>query len=256
MGFSPELVRWMETRIGYGGLDASGWFLGLEESCHCDQEIDIRIRGGALEDLEQSLLRLKACYPHLLRNDPDLQSTWRPLMRAWIVASKAKEPTQLELRHYQRKEWGRTGADHLLAELLPLPAPATSAWPYGDRFGISRSAYEAEWLSRRISFLQELWNASKAVPRVAVAYGKGQWSAFKQIFELSEAEGKPIEAGQSGQAIGYRRGRIGIVLTEHPQSRGVLDDYWNAIGRWLRSVLVGSMGSVTPIRRRRTPSMT
>lgn len=254
--FSPDLVRWMENRIGYGGLGASGWFLGVEESCHCEQELDVRMRGGTLEDLEKSLLRMKDCYPHLLIDEPDLQPTWRPLMRAWIVASKAKEPTQLELRRYQREEWGRAGANHLLTELLPLPAPTTNSWPYVARFGISRSEYQAEWLPRRISSLRTLWNASRVVPRVAVAYGKMQWPAFRKVFDLSESEGRPIQTGEAAQAIGYRRDRIGIILTEHPQSHGLRDSYWNAVGRWLRSVLLGSTGSVTPTIRRRHPAAT
>lgn len=87
-GFSPELVKWMEARVGYGALNASGWFLGLEESCHCEKELEPRIRGGAVEDLERSLLRMRDCYPHLLIDEPDFQATWRPLMRAWIVATK------------------------------------------------------------------------------------------------------------------------------------------------------------------------
>jgi hypothetical protein len=254
--FRDQLGRWMESRIGYGALDASGWFLGLEESCHCEVELDARIRGGALEDLEQSLLRMRECYPHLLTDEPDLQATWRPLMRAWIVASEAKEPTQLELRHYQRQKWGRAGADHLLTELLPLPAPATNTWPYGARFGISRSDYESQWLPQRISLLRTLWNSSRVVPRVAVAYGKSQWAAFRKVFDLSEADGKPIQTGETAEAIGYRRDRIGIILAEHPQSHGIRDEYWNAVGRWLRSVLFGSIGPVTPIVRRRASTAT
>lgn len=244
-----HLVAWMEKRLGYGSPTATAWFLGLEESCHCEDELDARTRGGGLEDLETALLRTKECYPHLLSDDPDLQPTWRPLMRAWIRTSTATEPTEARLRQYQRHNLGRSDSDHLLVELLPLPAPSTSSWPYA-RFGLTRPEYVAAWLPKRVAFLAQQWSKWPTRKRVAIAYGKDRWDAFRKVFRLEAMDGAPVE-GTDGRALGFRLDGIGVVLSEHPVAYGLKNEYWDAIGRWLRRSLYGTNAPVAPIVRRK-----
>lgn len=240
LGFAialPELEAWMETRLGYGNVAAAGWFVGMEEACHCADELPDRLAGGAIEDLDENLRRLE-CYPDLLDDEPNLQPTWRPLIRAWLVATTGRSPTTAEIRHYQRNQLGRRDADHLLTELLPLPSPGIKRWLY-RQLGLEREAYTKEWVPKRIEFLAEQWRGAPTRPRVALAYGKTYWDHYREIFGLGTSSGVPIVAASPDWARGFVVDGGGVVLTYHPVGLGD-DASWDAVGAWLRTILQAS----------------
>jgi hypothetical protein len=230
-----EIERWMETRLGYGSEAGRAWFLGMEESCHCADELDARLEGGPVEDLAENLARL-GCYPELLDDEPNLQPTWRPLILAWLVATTGRLPTTGEVRGYQRHRWGRRDADHLLVELMPLPSPDTQSWAWTEALGLDRPAYIEAWRSRRITYLADRWQRASARPRVAVAYGKTYWPFYKQVFGLT-GDGEAVVADDAGWARGYLTQEGGIVLAQHPVGYGGSNRQWETVGRWLGRAL-------------------
>ena len=232
----PELETWMATRLGYGNVAAKCWFVGMEEACHCADELPDRLAGGAIEDLEEHLRRV-GCYPELLDDEPNLQPTWRPLIRAWLVASTGRSPTTAEIRQYQRHKLGRRGADHLLTELLPLPSPGIRRWPY-RHLGFERDAYTKTWTPKRIVFLGEQWRTAPTTPRVAVAYGKTYWDHYRKMFDLGTTPGIPIVAASPDWARGFVVDSGGVVLTYHPIAFGD-DASWDCVGAWLGTILRG-----------------
>lgn len=232
----PDIERWMETRIGYGTKAGRAWFLGMEESCHCADELDARLAGDAVEDLEENLRRI-GCYPDLLEDEPNFQPTWRPLILAWLVATTGRVPSTSEIRAYQRHRWGRPDSDHLLVELMPLPSPSTQSWAWTQVLGLDRPAYLARWRTKRIAYLAGLWRNVAARPRVALAYGKSNWPFYRQVFDLT-GDGEAVVADQADWARGFRTPEGGVVLVEHPVAFGGSNDRWEAVGRWIGGLLV------------------
>jgi hypothetical protein len=232
-----DIERWMETRLGYGREAGRAWFLGMEESCHCADELDARLRGAAVEDLEENLGRI-GCYQELLEDEPNLQPTWRPLILAWLVATTGRVPSTAEVRSYQRHRWGRPDADHLLVELMPLPSPDTQSWAWTEAIGLDRPAYIDRWRPKRIEYLADRWRRVPARPRVAVAYGKTYWPFYKKVFGLDgDGDGESMGADEAGWARGYVTQKGGVVLVQHPVAYGGSNREWEAVGRWLGAVL-------------------
>jgi hypothetical protein len=238
------LVDWMTTRLGYGERAARGWFIGMEEACEDAMELPARIAGGALEDLEAALTRIGR-YADLLAASPSLQSTWAPLIRAWLVASSmAESPSTSDVRQYQRHRWGRAGmtpaGETLLVELLPLPSPSIQDWPY-EGLGVgTRREYQRRCLPQRIEMLARLWQESSTKPRVAVAYGKSYWKHYRKVFGLSEQDGEAIITGEPTWAQGYAVADGGVVLVRHPVAFGNSNARWETLGRWLRARLAAT----------------
>ena len=230
-----DIERWMDTRLGYGSETGRAWFLGMEESCHCADELDARLAGGAVEDLEENLRRI-GCYPELLEDEPKLQPTWRPLILAWLVATTGRVPSTSELCAYQRHRWGRPDADHLLVELMPLPSPDTRSWPWTEALGQDRAAYIDRWRPQRIKYLADLWRRVPDRPRVAVAYGKMYWPFYKEVFGLA-GDGEAVGADETGWASGFATPEGGVVLVQHPVGYGGSNREWEAVGHWLGAVL-------------------
>lgn len=232
-----KLYDWMWTRIGYGNLAARGWFLGMEESCKSATELARRIEGGPVEDLQDALRRIGGS-DELLCNEPALQRTWTPLIRAWLVALGPNfpghdHPSSDQIREFQRRDWGRSSGSVLLAELLPLPSPGIKHWDYEQLVG-NRRAYRNEQLPHRIRLLQDAWNSSTTEPRVAVAYGKGCWNDYRKVFDLS-GKGEALPDVDEAWAETYRLGKNGVVLVQHPTAFGGNKTLlWEALGKWLR----------------------
>jgi hypothetical protein len=80
-----RLCFWLRHRIGYGSLQARGWFLGLEERCRTDEEIPSRLRGQILEDLFEAH-RGAPAYADLFQSpNGRIESTWGPQIACWLA---------------------------------------------------------------------------------------------------------------------------------------------------------------------------
>ncbi|MDP9024867.1 MAG: hypothetical protein M3N13_05825 [Candidatus Eremiobacteraeota bacterium] len=92
-----------------------------------------------------------------------------------------REASADQVRAYQRDRLGRTHERGALLELLPLPAPGISEWPYGEIFPEygTRELYRDDQMPKRIALLSEHLSYG---PRIAVAYGSQYWEDFKKLF--------------------------------------------------------------------------
>src|SRR5579871_1553263 len=153
----PEHLRkWAKSRVGYGSLDATFWLVGMEERSAAPlEELNARLAGDALEDLEAACRRINPSFERYFGRTPELQPTWSALIRA-VLAARA-EPTDTEaVKAYQAASIGRAGGDTLLTELMPLAVASIGDWPYGV-LGIpevaDRGPYREAFLSSRHSLL-------------------------------------------------------------------------------------------------------
>lgn len=230
LSFDEERLHfWLRHRIGYGSLQARGWFLGLEEYCKTDEEIPSRLRGQILEDLLEAH-RGAHVYADLFRfPDGRIENTWGPQIACWLAfcqdPTRRRRPDSSEILGYQATHWGRSGGDTLLAELLPLPSRSVDerVWPYTSSARPelqSRRLYTHEWLPSRISYLRELWRSRGPVNRLIIAYGRTYWDKFASILGLDlkdlVAVQIPDMQPNSKWAVGRRADDTTVALVTHP----------------------------------------
>jgi hypothetical protein len=230
----PQILRWLEGRIGYGNLRAPYWLLGLEEACGDEeQELRRRFEGGVLEELRHAHLRIFGADNPWFGPKPQLQSTWRRLMLT-VLAAQGRHHNKQDLRDYQTRELGTLDGETLLAELFPLPSKNLGTWRYAALPGIpelaDRIEYAKVWRDRRVILFRNLVRDHR--PVAIVAYGKGRWPAYKEVFQ--QADWTPWPHGWCETAIVDVHGvRILVALTVHPTAHGLTDASWRALGTWL-----------------------
>ncbi|MGA8809306.1 MAG: hypothetical protein WB973_15655 [Thermoanaerobaculia bacterium] len=119
---------------GYGQLNASYWFIGLEEGVIADlAEFERRLY--AWDSLgRQQLADMRAFHCEIggrawFSAPVPLQRTWRPLIRTRYVAENLPFDTA-ELKRYQAVDLASADGDIALLELRPLPSHSKSDWIY------------------------------------------------------------------------------------------------------------------------------
>lgn len=238
------LRRWLENRVGYGNLDARFVYLGLEEKCESVDQIAERLKGEPVEDLVQAHRdRLPTQYQRWFGSaNPPLQSTWRPLIYTYLIATQPKlERASMRdaARQIQRCRWGRIDGDVLLAELDSLPAQNRGEWPYRDLVRLdlaSRARYQKSWRPRRIELLRKAL-AKREGHRFVVCYGCER-EAFAKVLDVDLQAGIALDSVGKFLVFprnGRGRGRS-LAITPHP--RGTRNSDWFALGDWMRSQCV------------------
>jgi hypothetical protein len=235
---APDLLtRYCEKFVGYGALDGTLWFIGMEEG-----------GGGSRELLEKRMaiwgelggtptMDVKSFHEKLgdgadlFSQRPRLQRTWNKLIEAYFAARGL--PSHREARReFQAKRLGRSNADHCLLELMPLPSP-TSSGRHIDRHdtGIpwleSRPLYVARWRSHREGLIKDLIRKHK--PRAVVMYGASHLRSWHTISGhcLSQLVDSSVHHGQ-------HRG-VSFFALPHPR-RSTLDQ-WRKVGTAARKAL-------------------
>lgn len=112
------------------------------------------------------------------------QRTWRPMCDLMLRRSDIASPALAQRNEYQALNLGRKDGDTLLAEVMPYPNGNTHRWPYAkiSRFA-TRDEYTKELEGPRIDFLRDA--LSKPPHELIVAYGKGMWSVYENVFRES-----------------------------------------------------------------------
>lgn len=189
--------------IGYGNLDAPIWFLGMEEGTGGNTdpvviETNIRTRAEHFQPIED----LVESHRHF---DYDIPSQ-RKFTQVWLWMAKLVRNLEGEsdwqdtekAKHYVRNNLGRRLGTTLLTELLPLPAPSISYWPY-DQLWKTRKDYVITILPQRQTLLRNLINERR--PRVVFAYGSQYHDHYRQVFERAQwrllSTKKHIEMGKT-----------------------------------------------------------
>ena len=157
------LAAFMESFYGYGNYQARFWFIGMEEGGG-ETIADISKRLKAWDERGRNELEDVAGFHkdiginHLFNKHPELQPTWKQLIRIVLTATEQGNDTE-SIRTYQEKLLGRTDGDTCMLELFPLPSPNTSTWLYGDNSSISyltdRKTYRKRLANLRIADLKK-----------------------------------------------------------------------------------------------------
>lgn len=229
-------LDYMHQFLGYGTLQGSCWFIGMEEG-----------GGGSVEDISKRLTAWKRLNrPQLadLRDFHDqiglerffsgrvkLQRTWASLIRL-LLALHGKSTTLADVREYQATEWGQLSSDHCLLELLPLPSPSTRIWNYSAWSKLpelrSREAYVNAISEVRVSALEAA--ISQHQPACVVFYGL----AYRRFWETI-ANVTFVPSDEHGFLTAASR-HTTFVIVKHPASPGITNHYFVNAGHSLASL--------------------
>jgi hypothetical protein len=242
-----EILEFMEKFFGYGDLSSPYWFVGLEESCEAKQE-DFERRLHTWEALgrETTVDVAKFHYrfstsagENLFGRAAHLQKTWSQLIRIFLNATGDSPIDKSAILEYQKKDLARLGKkETCLLELRPLPSPGKNTFLYSECYPDidelqSREIYENFVTPLRIKKFRELliWNK----PRVVVFYAFGEKNNWEQIVSPCRFDEKVI----GGRRCYIGRGSNGIlfIISQHPNTRGVTNEYFDEIGKVIKREL-------------------
>jgi len=236
-----ELVeRFIATFAGYGNVAAPYWFIGMEEGGDSsDEALEDRLRVWrergclAIEDLHD--YHIETGLANYVGSFPKLQTTWKQLIRILLTAEDRDADTD-SIRTYQGNELGRRDGETALLELYPLPAAGLAHWPYGELTLLpylrDRKTYLRTLEVKRIRHLQRLIDEHQ--PSVVIMYGttyREQWERLHGSWLRAEAEPELFRG---------RRGSSQLLLIKHPAAKGVTNDYFVAVGNYVRQLREGA----------------
>jgi hypothetical protein len=160
-----------------------------------------------------------------------LQRTWNKLIEAHFAAQGLRSHRE-DRRRFQIEALGRTGADHCLLELMPLPAPHLGEWIYKGcveqaDWLASRDEYLAKWRSHREKLIKRLVRRHK--PRAVVMYGATYLKSWRAI-----AHGQLVAHSLPGIYHGRYLGTRYFALP-HPRLSPL--SQWRSVGEAVMSAL-------------------
>ncbi len=171
--------------IGYGSVDASLWFIGMEESLGkrpgftnwtAIRELEIRANWNRVMDVREAHLQLGDHY-WLRRNYSQVWKFMAQIARGLLHRESNWRDTQ-RAHGYVIQQLGLADGETLLGEVMPLPASSIGDWPYVGLF-VNRDVYWSEVWPKRRKMWREL--IQKYQPRFIVAYGKRYWDAYREL---------------------------------------------------------------------------
>lgn len=237
------LEDFTNQHYGYGDFQGDFWFVGMEEGGGDSfEDIERRLhtwrKRGGLELDDVAEYHKEMGITHLFRERPRIQTTWGGLIRI-LMAAKGRTPSTDDIRQYQRDFLGRATGETCLLELLPLPSPSTRHWLYAEHSQLTyladRDAYRAAFLEQRSTHLRERIRQYR--PEVVVFYGyvyQQYWRDIACVEFLPSAE-KDFYIGSSSRQV--------FVVTKHPATTGLRNDYFHRVGSALASQLTDGRAS-------------
>lgn len=234
------LEDFMNGFYGFGNYKAPYWFIGMEEGGraelpHITKQLQVWDKSKRKELLDVIDFAHEMGFSHLTKwygNRPALQKTWKNLIRILLLAEK--QPADNEnIREYQKESWGTKNGISCLMELLPLPSRNRNLWLYSKisllPYLSNRQIYENHIVGSRIAHFQTA--IKKYKPRVVVFYGKGFDEYWKNIVGINSWR-------QSEDEINFTKmnGTL-FVFSNHPQCRGIKDEYFCKIGNFIKDEL-------------------
>jgi hypothetical protein len=200
--------------LGYGNPKADVVFIGMEEGLSeppaLEQQLHERAKFTKLIDLAESA---EVHAGRFFRGSrPPIQPTWNMIVRILLALEGEREPTNDDVRFYQRDRLGRTTEPGALLELFPLPSLGISTWRYSELFPeyTNRTDYLSKLLPQRVEELQQHLSYG---PKLVVAYGASYWDYYKLLYPsvAQWTSHGPFEVSESG---GTR-----IILSPHFTAR-------------------------------------
>lgn len=235
---SVILEDFMNRFYGYGSYQGDYWLVGMEEgggNSFADVERRLNIwkeRGRReLEDVAEYHIDLGVT--SLFSERPKIQRTWGKLIRI-ILTINGYVPTTEQIREYQHDGLGRITGDNCLLELLPLPSPSTRDWLYSEYSRLpylaNRTLYREALLDKRINHLQH--RIKKYQPKIVLFYS---FTYQEQWQEITNVDFLPVESGDFSMA---KSGSQIFVMTKHPATKGLDNEYWHRVGHAIAAQLV------------------
>lgn len=237
MKFDPQRLRaYMHGFFGYGAWDAPLWFVGMEEGGD-STESGLAARLAAWHGTD-ALADLHTIHQNLrdvpwFGDRPMIQRTWGKLIRIALAAA-GEEITTESIRRFQGERLGRAGElsewSTALIELFPLPAASVKHWPY-SAIGLpeltARDTYRDHLRGLRIRAIRDRLHASTRAPRAIIFYGKAYRREWEQIagHSFTREPETGIETCASARTLS--------ILTRHPAARGVTNEEFDAVGRFV-----------------------
>ncbi len=232
--YIKELI---ENRIdkfwGYGNLQSDIWFIGMEEGFSGDQnELKIRFEktyDRSVIDIKNDMKDIKD-HMKWFYGKPNIQRTWSKLILILLsITTNNTEPTNEEIRKFQKNLFGRLNSNHCLLEFMPLPSKSIKAqdWMYGELnidYLKTRKTYIDNIMPKRIRLLKEMIqiNEPKALIFYSFTYLKEWKSMVNNEFEPSDG----IHINSSGKEKYF--------IIPHPTAHGMTKAQWNNIAQKIK----------------------
>jgi hypothetical protein len=134
----------VEERIknfwGYGSLEATTWFVGMEEGLDANatkEQLIARFKsahGKATVDMRRDMQEVKD-HIRWFSPNPPIQQSWKYPIALFLYLKNKRVPTTEEIREYQSTSVGDDILKETVAiELMPLPSNKAhqNSWKYGD----------------------------------------------------------------------------------------------------------------------------
>jgi hypothetical protein len=227
------LVSYMERFVGFGALDAGLWFVGMEQGGGQDLH-ELARRLEAWQSLGSTEVADLQAYCELLGErrwhgpHARIQPTLGKMVRV-VLATRGENASPAAVRAYQSERLGRAGGETLVAELFPLPSQTVGHWIYGDCSSLpylrSRQAYLTEVGPKREALLRA--GIDLYAPRAVVFLGWCYMADWRRLIET------PLELRDQPRIGIGRRGKTVCIVSLHPTSYGVTNEYFSEIGKIL-----------------------
>ncbi|MCX6754001.1 MAG: hypothetical protein NTV03_03030, partial [Candidatus Nomurabacteria bacterium] len=177
---------------GYGSLESPVWLVGMEEGFHstdavADREMLERqfllptINGmfDASRPIDNSIRDLTNLSPFLPNSK--IQSTWKFPIALLLFLKNGVIPCKEGILDFQHSILANGEKNEAATiELMPLPSPSTSVWPYGDVQGFeTRESYLSEYRRLRAQGLKEL--VQKYSPKLIIFYSMSYFSDWVEV---------------------------------------------------------------------------
>ncbi len=235
MDFKKLIIRRLEF-LGYGNLDSDIWFIGMEEGF-----------GGSIQDLKKRFNKTKnkkvidikegmsGIKDHLKWFFPqsNLQKTWSKLILILLSLKNNVQPTNEQIKKYQRYKFGRSQGDHCSLDLMPLPCNNQKDWPYlntGIEFLNSKNKYSRKIMPERIGKFKKL--IKEHSPSIVIFYSvnKNYLKQWKEIIGSTSNLKKRNKIYFSNDI------NTKFFVIPHPNSRGLSNMDWLKISKTIKNL--------------------
>jgi hypothetical protein len=213
-----------ERFYGFGRWRAPYWFIGPEPGQAKKEDDKLEHRARAWSKCgKPELTDLKEYHDYLepglhTREKAGLQSTWKKLLLTLLAYKDHEYKNQSSVvedrRSYQRLSLGHADGETCLVELSGLPANSSYTIRERERF------LPARVRRLRAALTEKLKSPS---PGFVVMYGTGSQNHFESIFGSALKQDRVVRVDSTV-----------VVLATHPNTRGITNQYWIALGKSLR----------------------
>ncbi|ETB64117.1 TPA: hypothetical protein DIC38_00635 [Candidatus Nomurabacteria bacterium] len=183
--------------FGYGSLDSTVWFVGMEEGLNPGidvKELELRFLsafGNVTIDMRKDMSRLEG-HMKWFKKDSPIQATWKYPIALYLYLKNNRIPTKEEIREHQGLVLGdKEKKESTTIELMPLPSNKAnqSTWLY-KKYNVpglnSRKEYLEMYKPERVQKLKKL--IEKHRPKLVIFYSLTYLPEWTEIIGVNPKE--------------------------------------------------------------------